>query len=82
MQSSRNGEKSVLERAIGVVSRLKAGNWESVETMAVLAIASQDRPEAAALVDEAIRTASKLKDGSWESARALAWLARAQQETG
>ncbi len=82
MQSSGSSEKSVLERALGVVSRLKPGNWESVETMAVLAIASQNRPEAAALVDEAIRTASKLKDGSWESARALAWLARAQQEVG
>ena len=56
------------------------GSWESVETMAVLAIATHGRPEAAELIDDATRTASQLKAGTWESVRALAWLARAQHE--
>lgn len=69
-----------LGRAVATAGGLKPGTWEAVESLAVLAIASAGRPEAAELLQTASRTAAKLKPGTWEAVRALAWLARAQDE--
>ena len=81
MRSSDRGSEPALERALGAVGALKAGSWESVETLALVAIAAHGRPEASSLLSAARQAAAGLKAGSWESARALAWLARAEQGT-
>jgi hypothetical protein len=69
-----------LQRAIGAVSGLKAGSWDSVEALALLAIEARGHPDCASLRDAAHRAAAGLKAGSWESVRALACLARADRE--
>ena len=71
--------RPALQRALDTAAGLKAGTWESVEALALLAIEAGERPEATALRDAAHRTAAALKSGSWESVRALAWLARADR---
>lgn len=81
MRSSDGRGQPPLDRALVAVTSLKAGSWESVETLAVVAIAAQGRPEASGLLDTARQTAAGLKASSWESARALAWLARAERAT-
>ena len=82
MVSSGDNGKSHLDRAFVAAGGLKAGSWESVGTLALLAIEAHRRPEAQALLDSARRTAAQLKAGSWESIRALAWLTRAEREVG
>jgi hypothetical protein len=67
-----------LQRALDTAAGLKAGTWESVEALALLAIEAGE-PEATSLRDAAHRTAAGLKPGTWESVRALAWLARADR---
>lgn len=79
MRSSDNKGQPALDRALEAVTGLKAGSWESVETLALVAIAAQGRPEASALVDTARQAAAGLKAGSWQSVRALAWLDRAER---
>ena len=69
-----------LQRALDAVARLKAGSWESVEALALLAIEARGRAECAALRDAAHAAAAALKPGTWESVRALACLARADRE--
>lgn len=66
-----------LERALEAATGLKPGTWESVETLALLAIELADRPEARELVASAHAAAASLKSGSWDSVRALVWLERA-----
>ncbi|WP_084079170.1 hypothetical protein [Demequina sp. NBRC 110057] len=66
--------------AVRVAESNKAGTWDAVEALAVLAISAQGTPDAAVLLERAAATAEKLKAGSWESVRALAWLSRAQTE--
>lgn len=75
-------EGSALDRALATASGLKPGSWESVESLAILAFAARDRPEAAQLLDTAHRAAAGLKSGTWQAVRALAWLARAERELG
>ncbi|MFV0285715.1 MAG: hypothetical protein ACK5IM_04900 [Demequina sp.] len=66
--------------AVSAAEQLKAGTWESVEALAVLAIAAKGSPDAAVLLERASGAASGLRAGTWESVRALGWLARAQTE--
>ncbi len=66
--------------AVGAAEQLKAGTWEGVEALAVLALSARDTPDAAALLARAAATADGLRPGTWESVRALAWLSRAQTE--
>lgn len=79
MSVHRTGQSS-LDRALTVAGGLTAGSWESVETLALLAIEARNRPEAATLLEAATSAASRLKAGTWESTRALTWLARAERE--
>lgn len=72
MLSSDSSGQLALDRALGAVTGLKAGTWESVETLALVAIAADGRPEASRLLDAARQAAAGLKAGSWQSARALA----------
>ena len=74
-------ERPPLQRALGAVAGLKAGSWEGVEALALLAIEAEGRPECASLRDAAHAAAAGLKPGTWESVRALACLARADRET-
>jgi hypothetical protein len=68
-----------LRRALDTAAGLKAGTWESVEALALLAIEAGERAEASSLRDAAHRAAAGLKAGTWESVRALGWLARADR---
>jgi hypothetical protein len=69
-------------RALEAAGGLKAGTWESVEALCVLAIETKDMPDGAMMLTSARSVASGLKAGTWESVRALAWLARADRECG
>ncbi|GAB3593144.1 hypothetical protein GCM10027446_14930 [Angustibacter peucedani] len=69
-----------LQRALAAAGSLKAGTWESVEALALLAVEAQGRAEGAGLLASARATASGLKPGTWDSVRALALLARAERE--
>ena len=73
-------ERPAVERALDTAAGLKAGSWESVEALAVLAIEAKGRPEATSLYDAAHAASAALKTGTWTSVRALAWLARADRE--
>ncbi len=73
---SLQGQDDHVERAVRTADGLKAGTWESVEALALLAIESGSRPH----YDAACRAADALKAGNWESVRALALLARAERE--
>ncbi len=74
--------RSPLTRAVDAVAGLKAGTWESVEALAMLAIEAKDLPEGARILAAAQQSAATLKTGSWDSVRALTWLARADRELG
>jgi len=73
-------ERPPLQRGLDAVPSLKAGSWESIEALALLAIEAGGRPESASLLDAAHRAAAALRPGTWESVRALACLARADRE--
>jgi hypothetical protein len=75
----RRPEGLPLERALEAAAGLKAGSWQSVEALAMLAIEARGRPEASALYDDALQASHGLAAGSWESIRALTWLARAER---
>jgi hypothetical protein len=75
-------ERPPLHRALAAATSLKAGSWDSVEALALLAIEAKDLPDGAALHDAAHAAAAGLKAGSWDSVRALACLARADRELG
>ena len=74
-------ERPPLQRALDAVAGLKAGSWESVEALALLAVEAKGRPECTALRDAAHAAAAGLRSGTWQSVRALAVLARADRET-
>ena len=69
-----------MQRAIDALASLKAGSWESVEALALLAIEAKTLAESASLHNAAHSAAAGLKPGTWESVRALACLARADRE--
>lgn len=71
-----------LQRALDAAAGMKPGTWESVETLAVLAIETKDLPDGPRLLAAAHAAADGAKPGTWESIRALAWLARADRELG
>lgn len=76
----RKDERPPLQRALEAAAGLKAGSWESVEALAMLAIEAKGQPEARKFYDSAAGAAMRLSQGSWESVRALTWLARAGRE--
>lgn len=78
----RQDDRPPLVRALEAADGLKAGTWQSVEVLSVLAIESKDLPDGTRLLESARSVASDLKAGTWESVRALAWLARADRELG
>ncbi|TWG98219.1 hypothetical protein L615_003100000240 [Nocardioides sp. J9] len=81
----RGDARPPLERALEAAGGLKAGSWESVATLALLALelhAAGRHDDAQRLRRQASDAADSLKPGSWESARALTWLARAERELG
>jgi hypothetical protein len=73
-------ERPPLQRALDTAAGLKAGSWESVEALALLAIEAKGLPECASLHAAAHAAAAGLKPGTWESVRMLACLARADRE--
>jgi hypothetical protein len=73
-------ERSPLQRALEAAASLKPGSWESVESLAMLAIECKGTPEAEHLFQTASRAAAQLKAGAYPSVRALAWLNRAGRE--
>ncbi len=75
-------QRPPLDRALEVVDGLKAGSWESVETLALLAVEARHTGRGVELREAARTAAAGLKAGSWESARALVLLARADRELG
>lgn len=77
--SPRSDNAPPFPRAMSAASGLKAGSWESVESLAVLSLAARGRPESKELYERAAEAAADLRAGSWTSVRALAWLARAQR---
>lgn len=70
--------KSNLDRALSAIKGLKAVSWEAVETLAIMAIETDDPRESRRLVQAASKTAAKLTPGDWGAARALIWLAKAE----
>jgi hypothetical protein len=78
----RQDDRPPLVRALEAAGVLKAGTWDSVEALCVLAIETKDLPEGATMLTSAHTVASGLKAGTWESVRALALLARADREFG
>ncbi|MFC7532478.1 hypothetical protein [Actinoplanes sp. GCM10030250] len=80
MFGHRHDEHSPLQRALEAAGSLKAGSWESVESLAVLAIECKGTPEAEQLYQTAFRAAAQLKAGTYGAVRALAWLNRAGRE--
>ncbi len=73
-------ERPPLHRALEAAASLKPGSWESVESLAMLAIECKGMPEAEHLYQTASRAAAKLRVGTYASVRALAWLNRAGRE--
>ncbi|WP_157441121.1 hypothetical protein [Actinoplanes awajinensis] len=73
-------ERPPLQRALEAASALKPGTWESVESLAQLAIACKGTPDAGRIYQSAYETAAELKPGTYDSVRALAWLHRAGEE--
>ncbi|BCJ39717.1 hypothetical protein GCM10010168_78270 [Actinoplanes ianthinogenes] len=80
MFGNRNDERLPLQRALEAAASLKPGSWESVESLAVLAIECKGTPEAEQLYQTASRAAAQLKAGTYDAVRALAWLSRAGRE--
>lgn len=74
--------RPALQRALDAAAGLRAGSWESVEALALLAIEAGARglTESAALLESAHTAAAVNKAGSYDSVRALACLARADRE--
>jgi len=79
---STYSDQPALERALATAAGLKAGTWESVEALALLAVEVSGTPQAIGLLEAAGKAAAQLRPGNWESVRALAWLARAQRKVG
>lgn len=75
-------QRPALERAVEAAAGLKAGSWESVEALALLAIEARSLPDGARLHEAAHLAAAGLRAGTWDSVRALACLARADREIG
>lgn len=73
-------DRDPLDRALDAASGLRAGTWESVQALSMLAIEARGRPEAQAMYDQALDASRRLSSGSWESVQALAWLSRARRE--
>jgi hypothetical protein len=73
-------ERPPLRRALEAAAALKPGSWQSVESLAVLAIECKGMPEAEQLHQTASRAAAELKAGTYDAVRALAWLNRAGRE--
>ena len=73
-------DRPPLQRAVDAAASLKAGSWQSVEALALLAIEAKGLPECASLRDAAHAAAAALKPATWESIRALTCLARADRE--
>jgi hypothetical protein len=69
-----------LDAALAAAYTLRGGAWPAVETLSMLAIEAQGRPESLALLERARQIAAGLMPGSWESVRGLTWLARAERE--
>ncbi|MEU1586066.1 hypothetical protein [Micromonospora sp. NPDC005710] len=82
MFGHRHDEALPLQRALEAAASLKPGTWESVESLAVLAIECKGRPEAERIYQAASDAAALLKAGTYDSVRALAWLNRASRELG
>ena len=78
----RQDDRPPLDRALSAAGELKAGTWESVEALSVLAIASKHQDDGVQMLASALAAASSAKAGSWDSVRALAWLAQAERELG
>lgn len=73
-------DRPPLRRALEAASSLKPGTWESVESLALLAIECKGTPDADHLYQTASHAAAQLKAGTYGSVRALAWLHRAGRE--
>ena len=80
MFGHRHDERPPLQRALEVAASLKPATWESVESLAVLAIECKGTPEAERLYQAASHAAARLKAGTYDSVRALAWLNRASRD--
>jgi len=80
MFGSRHDDRSPLRRALEAAASLKPGTWESVESLALLAVECKGTSEAEDLYQTGLRVAAQLKAGTYESVRALAWLSRADRE--
>jgi hypothetical protein len=78
--SGHNDDRPPLHRALEAAASLKPGSWESVESLAMLAIECRGMPEAEHLYQTAFRAAAQLKSGTYAGVRALAWLNRANRE--
>ena len=76
----RRDDRPPLERALEAAASLKPGGWESVETLALLAIECKGTPEGERLFQSAARAAAELRAGAYDSVRALTWLHRADRE--
>jgi hypothetical protein len=76
----RKDERLPLERALEAAAGLKAGTWQSVEALAMLAIEAKGQPVARTFYDSAAGAAMRLSAGSWEGVRALTWLAHARRD--
>jgi hypothetical protein len=76
----RHDERDPLERALEAAAKSTAGGWESVETLAMIAIEAKGRPEAHEFLAQALEASRGLAAGSWDSIRALSWLSRAARE--
>ncbi len=82
MFGRRDDQRAPLDRALAAAAGLRAGSWESVEALAVLAVEARGRPEAEQLYRSALDVAAGMTAGTWESVRALSLLARAGRELG
>src|SRR5262245_3210030 len=80
MFGPRHDDRPPLQRALEAAASLKPGSWESVESLALLAVECKGTPEAEHLYQTALRAAAQLKAGTYDSVRALAWLGRADRE--
>jgi hypothetical protein len=80
MFGHRHDERPPLQRALEAAASLKPGSWESVESLAILAIECKGTLEAEQLYQTASRAAAQLAAGTYGAVRALAWLNRAGRE--
>ncbi len=80
MMFGKQDDRDPLDRALDAAAGYHVGSWESVQSLAMLAIEANGRPEANQLYEKALEASRKLSSGSWESIRALTWLVRARRE--